>query len=301
MSWSLPSESYIGYTKPLHLVVTHPQRFMDMAGVDAVKLWPLGHLDTISSQSHLFALNQTINAPIPSIDLSMIKSKDHVWYFLPPKEYTSTKKNVMKRTTPSGFWKSTGNDRNVRKDKRRNGVVIGTKKTLVYHEGKSSSAVRSPWTMHEYNITCLPLVDQRTYVICKIFYKGNAGDIPSSINSSEPSHSLVIDDSNIVGAANTPPLGDQAGEESLYGFSVNDVTMITEKQEHLCPWDALCSIPNTLSIDNNDNPNGQLQAPCLARDDDGFLGGLTHVNRKHVEFLFIYDQELTTEENSREL
>lgn len=76
--------------------------------------------------------------------LSTIKSKYHVWYFLSPKEYTSTKKNVTKRTTPSGFWKSTGNDRNVRKDKRKNGVVIGTKKTLVYHEGKSSSAVRTP-------------------------------------------------------------------------------------------------------------------------------------------------------------
>lgn len=91
--------------------------------------------------------------------LSMIKSKDLVWYFISPKEYTSPKKNVRKRTTPSGFWKATGKDRNVKEDKRRNSVVIGIKKTLVYYEHKSSNAVRTPWTMHEYHITCLPLLD----------------------------------------------------------------------------------------------------------------------------------------------
>ncbi|KAL0845895.1 hypothetical protein Bca101_019141 [Brassica carinata] len=74
---------------------------------------------------------------------------------------------------------------------------------------------------------------EASHVICKIFYKGNVGDIQCSSHSIEPSHSLVINVSNIVGAANTPPQGGQAGEESLYGFSVNDVTMIMEKQDDL--------------------------------------------------------------------
>lgn len=97
--------------------------------------------------------------------LSMIKSKDLVWYFLSPKEYKSPKKSLTKRTTPSGFWKSTGKDRKIKEDKRRDGVVIGIKKTLVYHEGKSSNAVPTPWIMHEYHITCLPLADQVTFCL----------------------------------------------------------------------------------------------------------------------------------------
>ncbi|KAG2330965.1 hypothetical protein Bca52824_002145 [Brassica carinata] len=204
--------------------------------------------------------------------LSMIKSKDLVWYFISPKEYTSPKKNVRKRTTPSGFWKATGKDRNVKEDKRRNSVVIGIKKTLVYYEHKSSNAVRTPWTMHEYHITCLPLLDGRTYVICKIFYKGNVEDIQSG---------------SIVGAANTPPLVEQTGEENISGFSV---TMLMNKKEDICPWDVLYPIPNM-----------QLQAPFLVQDDDDFLGALTHVNRKHVDFLFTDDQELiVTQENCEE-
>lgn len=105
--------------------------------------------------------------------LSMIKSKDPVWYFISPKEYTSPKKNVTKRTTPSGFWKVTGNDRKVKEEKRRNGVVIGIKKTLVYHEGNSANAARTPWTMHEYHITCLPYVTQVTILFSRVFFVGN--------------------------------------------------------------------------------------------------------------------------------
>lgn len=97
--------------------------------------------------------------------LSMVESTDSVWYFLSPKEYTSPKKSQTKRTTPSGFWKSTGKDRKVKEDKRRNGVVIGVKKTLVYHEGKSPNAVPTPWIMHEYQTTCLPLADQVTFCL----------------------------------------------------------------------------------------------------------------------------------------
>lgn len=104
--------------------------------------------------------------------LSMIKSKDLLWYFISPKEYTSPKKNVRKRATPSGFWKATGKDRNVKEGKRRNSVVIGIKKTLVYYEHNSSNAVRTLWTMHEYHITYLPLLDEVTifsgfcFVVC---------------------------------------------------------------------------------------------------------------------------------------
>lgn len=88
--------------------------------------------------------------------LSKLESKDLIWYFFSPKEYTSAKKNVTKRTTPSGYWKATGVDRKI-KDMRGNGVEIGIKKTLVYYEGRVPNGVWTPWVMHEYHITSLPL------------------------------------------------------------------------------------------------------------------------------------------------
>ncbi|CAH8366095.1 unnamed protein product [Eruca vesicaria subsp. sativa] len=101
--------------------------------------------------------------------LSNMESNDLVWYFFSRNEYTSTKPRVRKRTTVSGLWKATGRDRTI-KDKGGNYNEIGILKTLVYHKGKGSNVVRTPWVMHEYNITCLPL--EQTYVICKIMYRG---------------------------------------------------------------------------------------------------------------------------------
>lgn len=89
------------------------------------------------------------------VALSKLKSDDPVWYFFCPKEYTSAKKKVTKRTTSSGYWKATGVDRKI-KDKRGNRGEIGIKKTLVYYEGRVPKGVWTPWVMHEYHITCLP-------------------------------------------------------------------------------------------------------------------------------------------------
>lgn len=90
------------------------------------------------------------------VALSKIKSDDPVWYFFSPKEYTTAKKKVTKRTTSGGYWKATGVDRKI-KDKRGNRGEIGIKKTLVYYEGRVPNGVWTPWVMHEYHITCLPL------------------------------------------------------------------------------------------------------------------------------------------------
>ena len=85
--------------------------------------------------------------------LSKLDSKDLVWYFFCRREYhVPEKKKGTKRTTPSGYWKATGVDRKI----REKGVEIGIKKTLVYHEGKSTNGVWTPWVMHEYHITSLP-------------------------------------------------------------------------------------------------------------------------------------------------
>ncbi|VYS61508.1 unnamed protein product [Arabidopsis thaliana] len=202
----------------------------------------------------------------PSKDLpklARIQSEDLEWYFFSPIEYTNPNQMKMKRTTGSGFWKPTGVDREIR-DKRGNGVVIGIKKTLVYHEGKSPHGVRTPWVMHEYHITCLPH-DKRKYVVCQVKYKGEAAEI-----SYEPSPSLVSDSHTVIAINGEPEPElqvEQPGKENLLGMSVDDLIEPMNQQE-------------------------EPQGPHLAPNDDEFIRGLRHVDRGTVEYLFANEENM---------
>ncbi|KAG2312424.1 hypothetical protein Bca52824_023981 [Brassica carinata] len=214
--------------------------------------------------------------------LSKLESKDLVWYFFSPKEYTSEKKNVTKRTTPSGYWKATGVDRKI-KDRRGNGVEIGIKKTLVYYEGRVPNGVWTPWVMHEYHIMSLPL-SQRTYVICQVMYKGDGGDSLYGNNSNEPSSSMVSD-SNTFRAINTSPEVEQQGQED--GMSMYDLLIPLNQQEDLSP----CNVfnPNKIFTDNN---NCYPQTPY----GDDYWNGLLDYNGGNFEDVF-RNQELIMQEN----
>ncbi|XP_013614048.1 PREDICTED: NAC domain-containing protein 69-like isoform X2 [Brassica oleracea var. oleracea] len=213
--------------------------------------------------------------------LSKLESKDLVWYFFSPKEYTSAKKNVTKRTTPSGYWKATGVDRKI-KDWRGNGVEIGIKKTLVYYEGRVPNGVWTPWVLHEYHITSLPL-NQRTYVICQVMYKGDDGDSLYGNNSNEPSSSMVSD-SNPVKFINTSPEVVQKGQED--GMSMYDLLIPLNQQVDLSPYDVFN--PNKSFTDNSYYP----QTPY----GDDYWNRLLDYNGGNFEDVF-RNQELTIQEN----
>ncbi|XP_020175147.1 uncharacterized protein [Aegilops tauschii subsp. strangulata] len=74
----------------------------------------------------------------------------------------------MGRATVAGFWKSTGKDRPI----MHNGVIVGMKKTLVFHTGRAPCGTRTAWVMHEYR-----LHGQRNhhvqdaYALCRVFKK----------------------------------------------------------------------------------------------------------------------------------
>lgn len=63
------------------------------------------------------------------------------------------------------------------------------------------------------------------------------------------------------------------------------------EQEYLSLLDVF--VPNMLFSDNTNN--AQLHIPYLAREDDEFLGGLKHVNRGQVEYLFSYQEFMMQE------
>ncbi|KAG7614771.1 NAC domain [Arabidopsis thaliana x Arabidopsis arenosa] len=211
--------------------------------------------------SEINILNHKPSKDLPK--LARIQSEDLEWYFFSPIEYTNPNKMKMKRTTGSGFWKPSGVDRKIR-DKRGNGVEIGIKKTLVYHEGKSPHGVRTPWVTHEYHITCLPH-DKRKYVVCQVKYKGEAAEI-----SYEPSPSLVSDSHTVIAINGEPEPElqvEQPGKENLLGMSVDDLIEPMNQQE-------------------------EPQGPHLAPNDDEFIRGLRHVDREPVEYLFANEENM---------
>nr|AXU39993.1 NAC protein [Lilium pumilum] len=75
-----------------------------------------------------------------------IPTQDSKWHFFtsPGRKYPNGSRS--NRATIAGYWKSTGKDRTIRLHNR----VIGTKKSLVFHEGRPPCGKRTDWIMHEY-------------------------------------------------------------------------------------------------------------------------------------------------------
>uniref|UniRef100_A0A0E0QJE6 NAC domain-containing protein n=1 Tax=Oryza rufipogon TaxID=4529 RepID=A0A0E0QJE6_ORYRU len=56
----------------------------------------------------------------------------------------------VRRATAGGYWKSTGKDKGVYAAGGGGGLV-GTKKTLVFYEGRAPRGEKTSWVMHEYS------------------------------------------------------------------------------------------------------------------------------------------------------
>ncbi|XP_018453371.1 NAC domain-containing protein 69 [Raphanus sativus] len=217
-------------------------------------------VDQAIREINIYAYNPEF---LPS--LSKIESNDLVWYFFCRRECQATdKKKGTKRTTPSGFWKATGKDRII-KEKRGHGVEIGIKKTLVYHHGKGANGVKTPWVIHEYHITSLPL-NQRKYVICQVKYKGE--DSLYGNNSNELSHSTMVSDLNTARVINTTPVVEQQRDEDLC-MSVDDLANPLNEQDDPSLFD-----PDMFFNDNDRS----YQQPLAPYDDDDNISELLKYN-----------------------
>ncbi|CAF1923434.1 unnamed protein product [Brassica napus] len=140
------------------------------------------------------------------------QSREPVLYFFSRRDNKYANGNQQSRTTPSGFWKLTGNPVNVI-DRWGNvsgsrGEIIGHKRVLTFGRGKNNSVsevnkTKSDWVMHELHYTVLP-EDKRTYVVCRLEYKGDDVNIlspkatdftPTFVPTMANSASSVVDQS----------------------------------------------------------------------------------------------------------
>ncbi|KAI9090315.1 hypothetical protein K1719_028650 [Acacia pycnantha] len=96
-----------------------------------------------------------------------MEQDDSECYFFSPCDYKYSNSSRFNRTTPLGFWKVTGKDRQI---KDRDNKVIGIKKNLVYHEGRVPHGIPRNWVIHEYHDDMFH-PEQRTYVVCKLMKK----------------------------------------------------------------------------------------------------------------------------------
>ncbi|CAN4126574.1 unnamed protein product [Withania somnifera] len=108
--------------------------------------------------------------------MSRLKTRDLEWYFFSVLDKKYGNGARTNRATEKGYWKTTGKDRAVHRNKSQ---VVGMKKTLVYHSGRAPRGQRTNWVMHEYRLIDEELdragIPQDAFVLCRVFQKSGAG------------------------------------------------------------------------------------------------------------------------------
>ncbi|XP_013638580.1 PREDICTED: NAC domain-containing protein 5-like isoform X2 [Brassica oleracea var. oleracea] len=139
-----------------------------------IRLKNIGGSDTNHVDKAIGAVDICSFDPWELPSKSRRESRDQIWYFFCRKDNRGERQS---RKTKSGFWKKTGPTMDIFQ-KRGDREKIGEKRVLVFHLSGCKS--KSAWVMHEYVATFLPPTDHMTYTLCKLKFKGDASDLPSS-------------------------------------------------------------------------------------------------------------------------
>ncbi|KAK4777813.1 hypothetical protein SAY87_018000 [Trapa incisa] len=112
-------------------------------------------------------------------------------YFFSTREAKYPNGNRSNRATVSGYWKATGNDREIVTTKSNQ--LVGMKKTLVFYRGKPPHGSKTDWIMHEYRLASLEPSSPpshvnlnqspENWVLCRIFLKRRSSSSSKTENS----------------------------------------------------------------------------------------------------------------------
>ncbi|KAE9601369.1 hypothetical protein Lal_00023952 [Lupinus albus] len=112
-------------------------------------------------------------------------------YFYSTKETKYPNGNRMNRTTNSGYWKATGSDKRISSSTSTCDSVVGTRKTLVFYEGKSPDGSRTHWVLHEYRLLTIQnnyVNEIGDWVLCRLLMKKRS--VIESDGSTIPMHKI---------------------------------------------------------------------------------------------------------------
>ncbi|KAF5807555.1 putative transcription factor NAM family [Helianthus annuus] len=94
------------------------------------------------------------------------------WYFYSQRDRKYATGLRTNRATVSGYWKATGKDRSI----LRNRTLVGMRKTLVFYLGRAPKGKKTDWVMHEFRLQDpqSPQLDsslKEDWVLCRVFCK----------------------------------------------------------------------------------------------------------------------------------
>ncbi|XP_027334671.1 NAC domain-containing protein 62-like [Abrus precatorius] len=248
---------------------------------------------------------------IPEIDLckvdpwevpakSSIKSEDPEWFFFSPVDYKYSNSKRVNRTTKGGFWKSTGNERYIKEKGTNN--VIGTKKTLVFYEGRVSHSVKSNWVIHEYHHAVTFLESQRTFVLCRLMKKDGKKDEKGTdawiCDEADPSRNMASNYENQVTSEGVADVG-----STLPEMSMDTIFPAMQQAEKYFPQEQLSpiAIEQKASFTNSpfhynayfENENIIIQTPfeTIEEENDFISSRLVDdvfvINKEDKEYVFV--------------
>ncbi|XP_071692992.1 NAC domain-containing protein 21/22-like isoform X2 [Rutidosis leptorrhynchoides] len=155
------------------------------------------------SDSHLLLVEIDLNKcePWDLPETACVGGKE--WYFYSQRDRKYATGLRTNRATLSGYWKATGKDRSI----FRNRTLVGMRKTLVFYLGRAPKGKKTDWVMHEFRVQdslAPPLNPSEDWVLCRVFCKNR--EIVDGKQLSSNMGSITKYEDRVSCSSSLPPL-----------------------------------------------------------------------------------------------